>query len=296
MSETSAPAALHWSGLTHRGKVRPNNEDTFLALNFDGHEVRYLGKIGEAHLGAGDFVFAVSDGMGGAHAGEFASRIAIQKITRLLPRAYRLSAAGLEAGFSDVLRELFDAIHQELLQLGRSYAECSGMGATLTLAWFTPQWVYFGHIGDSRLYYLPREGGIRQLSHDHSYVGWLRRQGQINEREAREHPRRNALQQALGAGHQFIDPQVGAIAHRPGDRFLLCSDGVNDGLWDHKIEELVRAPSEARLHQPAAVRVVEEALENSGRDNLTALVIEVAAPEPAPARPAATPVVESEGP
>ena len=296
MSETSAPAALHWSGLTHRGRVRPNNEDTFLALNFDGHEVRYLGKIGESDLGAGDFVFAVSDGMGGAHAGEFASRIAVQKITRLLPRAYRLSAAGLEAGFSDVLRELFDAIHQELLQLGRSYAECAGMGATLTLAWFTPQWVYFGHIGDSRLYYLPREGGIRQLSHDHSYVGWLRRQGQINEREAREHPRRNALQQALGAGHQFIDPQVGAIAHRPGDRFLLCSDGVNDGLWDQKIEDIVRSPSPARLHQPAAVRLLEEALEGSGKDNLTALVIEVASQAPAPARPAAAQVVESSGP
>jgi Serine/threonine protein phosphatase len=278
---SDAPAAtLHWSGLTHRGKVRPNNEDTFLALNFDGHEVRYLGKIGDASLDTGDFVFAVSDGMGGAHSGEFASRIAIQKITRLLPRAYRLSAAGLEAGFSDVLRELFDAIHQELLQLGRSYSECSGMGATLTLAWFTPRWVYFGHIGDSRLYYLPKEGGIRQLSHDHSFVGWLRRQGQINEREARSHPRRNALQQALGAGHQFIDPQIGAIAHRPGDRFLLCSDGVNDGLWDNHIERLIHSPDEKRVHQPAAVRLVEEALESSGRDNLTAIVVEVGSPAP----------------
>lgn len=289
-----APAAtLHWSGLTHRGKVRPNNEDTFLALNFDGHEVRYLGKIGDSDLGAGDFVFAVSDGMGGAHSGEFASRIAIQKITRLLPRAYRLSAAGLEAGFSDVLRELFDAIHEELLQLGRSYAECSGMGATLTLAWFTPQWLYFGHIGDSRLYYVPREGGIRQLSHDHSYVGWMRRQGQINEREARDHPRRNALQQALGAGHQFIDPQIGAIAHRPGDRFLLCSDGVNDGLWDHHLERLLLTPDEKRVHQPAAVRVVEEALENSGQDNLTAIVVEVGASAPASGRRTKAPVADS---
>lgn len=266
------PAALHWSGLTHPGKVRPNNEDTFLALNFDGHEVRYLGKIGESDLGRGDFVFAVSDGMGGAHAGEFASRIAVQKITRLLPRAYRLSAAGLEAGFSDVLRELFDAIHGELLQLGRSYVECSGMGATLTVAWFTPQWIYFGHLGDSRLYYLPREGGIRQLSHDHSYVGWLRRQGQINEREARDHPRRNALQQALGAGHQFIDPQVGAVAHRPGDRFLLCSDGITDALWDFRVEEHLRAPVDDK---PRAFKVVEHAVSESGRDNCTAICVEV---------------------
>lgn len=287
MSDT-APAALHWSGLTHRGKVRANNEDTFLALAFDGHEVRYLGKTGEATLGGGDFVFAVSDGMGGARSGEFASRIAIDKITKLLPRAYRLSAAGMNAGFTDVLEELFDKIHEELLKLGRSYDECSGMGATLTLAWLTPQWLYFGHIGDSRLYYLPREGGIRQLSHDHSYVGWLRREGRINEREAREHPQKNSLQQALGAGHQFIDPQVGAISHRPGDRFVLCSDGVIDGLWDHRLEDLVRTPEAGRLHQPAAERLIGEALENSGRDNLTALVIEVAPPTPPPPSPPAT--------
>ncbi len=268
------PVALQWSGLTHRGKVRANNEDTFLALNFDGHEVRYLGKVGESGAHPGDFVFAVSDGMGGARSGEFASRIAVDKITRLLPRAFRLSAAGLETGFTDVLEELFQAIHRDLLQLGRSYEECAGMGATLTLAWVTPQWLYFGHIGDSRLYYLPREGGVRQLSHDHSYVGWLRREGKINEREAREHPGRNCLQQALGAGHQFVDPQFGAIAHRPGDRFLLCSDGVIDGLWDHRIDDLLRSPDGPRLHLTAASRIVEEALENSGRDNLTALVIE----------------------
>jgi protein phosphatase len=288
----SPPAAVHWSGLSHRGKVRENNEDTFLALNFDGHEVRYLGKTGEATLGGGDFVFAVSDGMGGARSGEFASRIAIEKITRLLPRAYRLSASGLESGFHDVIQELFLAIHDELLRLGRSYVECAGMGATLTLGWLTPRWLYFGHIGDSRLYYLPREGGLRQLSHDHSQVGWLRRQGRLSEREAREHPRKNALQQALGAGHQFIEPQIGALAHRPGDRFILCSDGVVDGLWDHRVEELVAAPDAARLHQPPAFRLVEEALENSGRDNLTALVFEIV-PPPVPPPVAPAPVVDT---
>jgi protein phosphatase len=166
------------------------------------------------------------------------------------------------------------------------------MGATLTLGWLTPRWLYFGHIGDSRLYYLPREGGLRQLSHDHSQVGWLRRQGRLSEREAREHPRKNALQQALGAGHQFIDPQIGALAHRPGDRFILCSDGVVDGLWDHRVEELVAAPDAARLHQPPAFRLVEEALENSGRDNLTALVFEIVPPPvPPPVTPA--PVVDT---
>ncbi len=264
-----------WSGLTHVGRVRKNNEDTFLALTFDGHEVRYLGKTGQASLTGSDFVFAVSDGMGGAKSGEFASRIAIDRITRLLPRGFRLSATGLASGFSDILAELFSAIHADLVQLGRSYEECAGMGATLSLGWLTPEWFYFAHIGDSRIYVLPKAGGIRQVTHDHSYVGWLRRKGELNERQAREHPGRNALNQALGAGNQFIDPHIGAVDHCPGDRFLICSDGLIDGLWDRQIDDLIRQPTTERAHETAAQRLVEDAVRASGRDNTTAVVIEI---------------------
>ena len=272
----SPPAGeLRWSGLTHVGRVRPNNEDTFLALTFDGHEVRYLGKTGQASLAAADFVFAVSDGMGGAKSGEFASRIAVDRITRLLPRSFRLSAAGLASGFSDVLTELFAAIHADLLKLAFSYEECAGMGTTLSLGWFTPEWMYFGHVGDSRIYYLPKEGGLTQLTHDHSHVGWLRRKGELTEREARSHPRRNALNQALGAGHQFVDPHIGAVAHRRGDRFLICSDGLIDGLWDHHLDEFVRTPPKGSAAPTVAQCLVEEAVQNSGRDNTTAVVIEL---------------------
>ncbi len=277
----SAPppaAALRWSGLTHRGRVRPNNEDAFLALTFDGHELRYLGKTGEASLAGTDFVFAVSDGMGGAKAGEFASRIAVDRITRLMPRVFRLAASGMASGFQDIITELFSSIHQDLLTLGRSYEECAGMGATLSLMWFTPEWMYFGHLGDSRIYYLPAEGGLTQLTHDHSHVGWLRRKGQLNERELRMHPARNSLQQALGAGHQFIEPHLGAVGHRPGDRFLVCSDGLIDGLWDRQLDEIIRTPSFKEEGQTIAMRLVEEAVESSGRDNTTAVVVEVITP------------------
>lgn len=283
---STPPLQIRWSGLTHIGKVRPNNEDAFLALTFDGHEVRYLGKTGSASIGRSDFVFAVSDGMGGAKSGEFASRIAVDRITRLFPRAFRLSAAGMAGGFNDLIVELFTSIHLELLKLGYSYEECAGMGATLSLCWFTPEWMYFGHVGDSRIYYLPKDGGLNQVTHDHSHVGWLRRQGKINEREARTHPRKNALQQALGAGHQFIDPHVGAVGHRPGDRFLICSDGLIDGLWDRQLEELIRTPPPNTPESPAQ-RLVEESVLNSGRDNTTAVVVEVA--EVAPAEATSTP-------
>ncbi len=274
---TSPPPAveLHWSGLTHVGRVRPNNEDAFLALTFDGHEVRYLGKTGSASLGGSDFVFAVSDGMGGAKSGEFASRITVDRITRLFPRAFRLSAAGMAGGFHDLIGELFTSIHFELLKLGYSYEECAGMGATLSLCWFTPEWMYFGHVGDSRIYYVPRDGGLTQITHDHSHVGWLRRQGRINEREARSHPRRNALQQVLGAGQQFVDPHIGAVSHHPGDRFLICSDGLIEGLWDRHLEEFVRmAPAEG-TPTSTAERLVHESVQRSGRDNTTAVVVEL---------------------
>lgn len=261
--------------MTHVGRVRTNNEDSFLGVTVDGHEVRYLGKIGGSSTATSDFVFAVSDGMGGAKSGEFASRIALDKITKLLPKGFRLSAQGMASGFSDLLSELFGSIHGELLKLGYSYEECAGMGATLSLCWFSPEWMYFGHIGDSRIYYLPKDGELTQITHDHSHVGWLRRSGKINEREARTHPRRNALQQALGAGHQFVDPHLGAVGYRPGDRFVICSDGVTDGLWDREIDELIRTPDDASAAQDPASRLVTKAVENSGRDNATAVVIEI---------------------
>src|SRR4051812_8007980 len=265
-------STLRWSGMTHRGKIRQNNEDAFLALMLDAGGLRYLGKIGEAAINGADFVFAVSDGMGGANSGEFASRIAVEKITRLMPRAFRLGAEGLSAGHVDILDELFRDIHAELLAMGRFYPECEGMGATLSLGWFSPGRVHFAHIGDSRIYHLPNEGGISQITHDDTHVGWLRRQGKLNEREARMHPRRNVLSKALGAGHQFMEPQLGSVLVDSGDTFLFCTDGVTDGLWEQRLEEMVRDKVQDAAGKPAAQRMVEEAIIGSGRDNTTAVV------------------------
>jgi protein phosphatase len=266
---------LRWSGMTHRGRVRKNNEDAFLALTFDANGLRYLGKIGEAEMNGADFVFAVSDGMGGANSGEFASRIAVERITRLLPRAFRLGAEGLAAGHQDILDEVFREIHAELLKMGSFYPECEGMGATLSMGWFTPGYMHFAHIGDSRIYHLPTEGGMTQITQDHTHVGWLRRQGKLNEREARNHPRKNVLSKALGAGHQFMDPHLGSVRVDTGDVFLFCTDGVTDGLWDRRLQDMVREPSVAEASLPAARRIVETAVSESGKDNATAVVVEV---------------------
>ena len=267
---------LKWFGWTDRGKVRSNNEDAFLGLQFNAREVHRLGKIGEASTRYNDFAFAVSDGMGGAKSGEFASRIAVEKITTLLPRSFEQSATGLATGFSDVLTELFAQIHRALVYVGNSYEECAGMETTLSLCWFTPEWMYFGHIGDSRIYYLSaRDGGIRQLSQDDTHVGWLFRKGQINEREARSHPRRNVLQKSLGGGNQFVDPQVGAVAYETGDIFLICSDGLTEGLHTHELVDLLRPAKVPRGQTNPAQQLVTSAVAQDGRDNTTALVIRI---------------------
>jgi serine/threonine protein phosphatase PrpC len=269
------PGSLQWSACSDIGKVRKNNEDSFLGLQFDAREIFRLGKFGETSLEKNDCTFAVCDGMGGALAGEYASGIAVEKITTLLPRAFQQSASGLDAGFSDVLTELFAQIHRALVYLGDSYEECRGMQTTLSLCWFTPGWMYFGHIGDSRIYHLPKlKKELKQFTEDDTHVGWLFRNGQINEREARNHPRRNVLQRALGGTNQFVDPQVGAVSCQRGDIFLLCTDGLTDGLYDHHIVDLLRQKATGADPTPARL-LVDASLRNSGRDNTTALVIQV---------------------
>ncbi|MEI6416528.1 MAG: protein phosphatase 2C domain-containing protein [Verrucomicrobiota bacterium] len=264
---------LRWSGHTDRGRVRTNNEDSFLGLVLDPQEIHLLGKMGEAPLDR-DYVFAVCDGLGGAKAGEFASRIAVEKITKMFPTYLAQKKLPHEEEVSkttDLLIELFSEIHRALLLLSASYDECHGMGTTLTLCWIRPHHCIFAHIGDSRLYHLSAETNLQQLSEDDTHVDWLFRQGKINEREAKHHQGRNLLQKALGADHQFVTPQVGSFTCAPGDRLLLCTDGVTDGLFNHQLVNILNHPTQ----KTPAHHLVEEAVIQSGRDNATAIVVEI---------------------
>jgi PPM family protein phosphatase len=266
-------ASLQWFGWTDVGRVRKNNEDSFLGLRFDAQEVHRLGKFGEASLGKHNFTFAVCDGMGGAKAGEFASNIAVEKITALLPRSFQNSARGLDANYGDILAELYGQIHRALVYLGSSYDECHGMQTTMSLCWFTPGWLYFGHVGDTRIYQLAKgENELKQLTTDDTHVAWLLQNGKIKEYEARTHPRRNVLQKALGGENRFIDPQVGAVKCGRGDIFLICSDGLTEGLFNPQIADFLRAE---KAGSNPAQDLVQAAVNNDGRDNTTALVIKV---------------------
>jgi protein phosphatase len=266
---------LSWWGLTDKGPFRKNNEDAFLALTFDSNEVRLLGKEGEADFALGDFVFAVSDGMGGAKAGEFASRIAVQKLTERFPRYYRSAQMEEASEREAALADLVGHIHLEMLTMGRYYEECRGMGATLSLVWLSPGGACFCHVGDSRIYLLKADGRLEQLSHDHTHVGWLYRQGKLNEREVRVHEGRHRLQMVLGGRTQSLDPQTGSLKVERGDAFVLCSDGLVEGLWDRNIQRLMTNPPPRLAHLSPAQRLMKEAIEESGRDNTTVVVVQL---------------------
>jgi PPM family protein phosphatase len=273
-----SPREIQWSAMTHTGTIRPNNEDRFLALLIDKRGVRYLGKQGTVNTKEADLLFAVADGMGGERSGELAGKIAIDNITRILPQAYLACDHHLEDSGLAVLKGLYAAIHQELVRLGSYDPLCLNMGATLTMVWIHRSLVLFAHVGDSRLYRLGAGDSdgrrIRQVSEDHTYVGWLRRNGKLNEREARFHPRKNVLAKALGAGNQFAEPQLGSFLLEVGEKLVLCTDGVNEGLWDRGIEELVLYPDSASIGVAPAQRLVLTAVSESGKDNTTAIVVE----------------------
>ena len=147
------------------------------------------------------------------------------------------------------------------------------MQTTMSLCWFAPGWMYFGHVGDTRIYHLACKGEeLKQLTEDDTHVGWLLRNGRLSDYEARTHPRRNVLQKALGGENRYVEPQVGAVGYERGDVFLLCTDGLTEGLYAHQIMDVLRVKKAD--FNPAKV-LVESAVKADGRDNATAVVIEV---------------------
>ncbi|MCP4846985.1 MAG: serine/threonine-protein phosphatase [Verrucomicrobiaceae bacterium] len=268
-NEESLQIRINWSCRTDVGRFRRSNEDAFVALSLNSEGAPVLGSSGSESVSKCDFIFAVSDGMGGARSGDFASRIAVEKITSLLPGYFR-SGVGADSGERQVMNELFEIIHADIGMLGRAYPECRGMGATLSLCWVMPGRLLVAHVGDSRVYRWRNgnKNGLEQLTEDDTRVAGLQRAGKISEYEARNHPARNMLSKALGAGNQYVRPQVETVDLERGDRFLICSDGVTDGIWDSGISRLLGDGSNAE-------EIVELAVQESGRDNATAIVVDV---------------------
>jgi serine/threonine protein phosphatase PrpC len=230
-------------------------------------------------------VFVVADGMGGAQAGEVASRIAAESFDRELPD-----------GPEDALREVFASANRKIHEHAASDESHAGMGTTLTAAIVDAEndEVAIGHVGDSRAYRL-RGGKLERLTQDHSLVEELRRKGQLTDQQAEEHPQRSIITRALGPEAE-VEPDVHTVQARPGDVFLVCSDGLTTMLGEERIARLLRSST----NLDAAVRaLVDEANRAGGRDNITAVafrVEDVGAPAPEEEHPTLVgPSAEQEG-
>ncbi|CAI8258517.1 MAG: PP2C-family Ser/Thr phosphatase [Puniceicoccaceae bacterium MED-G32] len=268
---------LKWSAHTDVGRFRSNNEDSFLALQVNGEGVFRLGKWGEAEIGTSDFVFAVSDGMGGANAGEYASHLVAEQMTQLFPKVFQTQAQGMTVYFQDVLNELVTNVHSSLSDMGECYSELEGMGATLSLCWVRSDRLYFAHVGDSRIYHLSKTGSFNQLSKDHTHIAWLKEKGEISDYEARNDPRRNILHQVIGGKTQRLNPQFGELVFESKDRLLICSDGLIEGLMDSALKRMLNFsnPIYEVKSEGVAQAMVDESVREDGKDNTTALCFEV---------------------
>lgn len=251
---------LRWAGATDVGTVRSNNED------------RYL-------LQPEQRLWVVADGMGGHRGGEVASQIACDT----LAQSYRQSTV-------DGLVQAINAANAAVVEAGSRDPELSGMGTTVvTLAVVTSrdderteidsrdtthgpgdEMLAIANVGDSRAYRFA-EGELQQLTEDHSLVADMVREGSISQEEAESHPQKNIVTRALGVAEE-IPVDVFTMPPRPGDRYLLCSDGLSDELPVHRMAAVLRRLTDTN---EVADELIRLAVEAGARDNVTVVVVDV---------------------
>ncbi|MGH3047402.1 MAG: Stp1/IreP family PP2C-type Ser/Thr phosphatase [Gaiellaceae bacterium] len=226
------------AGRTDPGRKRRRNEDAFVL---------------EPPL------FAVADGMGGAQAGEVASRLAAA--------AFREFHEVDELAPDERVRALVQEANRRIYDRARSDTGATGMGTTITAALLEGEQVTIGHVGDSRAYRL-REAELEQLTEDHSLVADLMRSGRLTPEEAETHPQRSVITRALGTDPE-VDVDTMSVEASPGDVFLLCSDGLTTMVADEQILELLTGASSL---EEAAKALVKAANKGGGEDNVTVVL------------------------
>jgi PPM family protein phosphatase len=215
----------------------------------------------EAH--AGPRLIAVADGVGGLPAGELASAAAIAVLSSLD------GAAAPDGDALSALRASVEAASARIAELVADDPALTGMGTTLTAMWLVDDRIAMVHIGDSRGY-LYRGGDLTQLTRDDSYVQMLLDSGAITPEQARAHPQRSLVSQVLQA--RPAQPAYTVLRPDPGDRLLLCSDGLSDVVTDEQIGQVLRDHSEA---DDCAAELIKLALAAGGPDNITVVIADV---------------------
>lgn len=262
---------------TDVGVVRSGNEDNFLVLNLstadtwkpggpDEDPPVGLSTFSQSHYGS---LIAVTDGMGGALAGEVASRLAVECVRdRMLE--LQASPTYSKFPFPERLRFSIELANLYIHQMSATRAEYNGMGATFTAVGLFGLNAYFGQVGDSRAY-LIREGHIQQITRDQSLVGQLVEAGHLTEEEAERHSYRNVILQALGASTN-LNVVVDKLEIRDMDTFALCSDGLSNKV---RPEEIKASIDQSGSLKEACDALIKLANERGGEDNITVLIAQV---------------------
>lgn len=238
-AEENLPAGILSAFRTDVGKVRANNQDAPIV----SEKLRLYG---------------VADGMGGHKGGEVASTSARDNLLRELD-GKTPSVAALSGAIEEVNRQIYhQQEHDDAL---------TGMGTTLSVLWMSDNFVYIGHVGDSRVYLL-RDGEFKQMTLDHSLVEQLVREGVLTEEEAQNHPMRNIITRAIGTD-ESVEVDVVVEERRKGDLWLACSDGLHGLVDDRQMRDALRqyAP------EKAADVLLKAALDAGGRDNVTLVIV-----------------------
>ena len=223
---------------THVGKVRKNNEDALIFIEPE--------------------TFAVADGMGGQAAGEIASKILIDTAKNFLPTVP-------EPHNEDILKKVIMKSNAAILREAANNPNYKGMGTTATILHIYKSRAYYAHVGDSRIYRL-KNNILEQITQDHSYVENLVRKGEITAAEARVHPMKNFLTQAVGAVPE-VEVDTASFSVNIGDIFLLCTDGLTNMVDDKKITEILLSSGNP------AENLIQAALDNGGADNVSVIVV-----------------------
>ena len=232
-------------GITDMGLKRTNNEDAYVAKPEMGF-------------------CALADGMGGAAAGEIASRVFVDTSQEVFSAHDQFS---LDEG-SSLIQKVFSLANQRILDHVMDYPQHKGMGCTAELIAFAGDSFILGHMGDSRTYRL-RQGELKQLSRDHSLVQDQLDQGIITPEQAKNHAHKNVILRAVGVD---INPALDIIRGKmfPGDLFLLCSDGLSDMVDDDAIASVLGASADL---EEMGKELVEAAKRAGGKDNITVVLV-----------------------
>ena len=240
-AEAPAPVqpGVQVHALTDVGKVRKSNQDALV--------------VDETML-----LYGVADGMGGHNGGETASAGARDGLIEAL--------RGKDASL-DALREGVTKVNADLFKQQAEDESLSGMGTTLSVIWMSEHFVYLGHVGDSRVYRF-REGKLEQMTDDHSLVGELMRAGYLTPEEAENHPQKNVILRAVGT-EEGIDVDLAVEERRPGDLWLICSDGLHGLVKDSTMEAILSV----NTAEAAAKLLMDAALAAGGRDNISVVLV-----------------------